>query len=168
MYPICCKYVLQSLHGQESGFHFLIPDLKRSIASFSFIFAGILSQTFGPKYFILSIPWFTVLTIGRAKSDQLLRLYWRWGFKGKIYVTISGAIPLYILYISVGRALKFLLWIQTESSFASKSWKEDFCRYIANVGIFHEIYLFYCFLCDYGTSRLAEIVKLGNKEIIYQ
>ena len=56
MYTICCKYVLQSLHGQDSGFHFLIPDLKRSIISPSFIFAGILSQIFGPKYLMLSIP----------------------------------------------------------------------------------------------------------------
>ena len=44
MYPISCKYVLKSLHGQDSGFHFLIPDLKRSILSTSFIFAAILSR----------------------------------------------------------------------------------------------------------------------------
>ena len=43
MYPICCKYVLQSLHGQDSGCDFLIPDLKPTIVSTSFIFAGILS-----------------------------------------------------------------------------------------------------------------------------
>ena len=43
MYPICYKYVLQSLHGQDPGFHFLIPDLKRSVVSTSFIFAVILS-----------------------------------------------------------------------------------------------------------------------------
>ena len=55
MYPICGKYVLQSLHGQDSGFHFLIPDLKRSIVSTSFMFAGILSQIFGPNYLVLSI-----------------------------------------------------------------------------------------------------------------
>ena len=42
MYPVCYKYVL---HGQDSCFHFLITDLKRSIVSASFIFAGILSQT---------------------------------------------------------------------------------------------------------------------------
>ena len=48
-------YVLQSLHGRDSGFHFFIPDLKRAIVSTSFIFAGI-SQIFGPKYLILSIP----------------------------------------------------------------------------------------------------------------
>ena len=56
MYPISCKYVLQSLHGQDSGFDFLIPDLKRSIVSTSSVFAGILSQIFGPKYLIPSIP----------------------------------------------------------------------------------------------------------------
>ena len=27
-YATCSKYVLQNLHGQDSGFHFLIPDLK--------------------------------------------------------------------------------------------------------------------------------------------
>ena len=43
-------YVLQSLRGQDSVLHFLIPDLKRSIVSTSLIFAGILSQIFGPKY----------------------------------------------------------------------------------------------------------------------
>ena len=56
MYPICCKYVLQSLHGEDSGFYLLISDLKRSIVSTSFIFAGILSQIFGPSYLILSRP----------------------------------------------------------------------------------------------------------------
>ena len=75
MSPICCKHVLQSLHGQGSGFHFLIPDLKRSIVSTSFIFAGILSQIFGRKYLILSIPYLIVVTIGRVKSDQFLRLF---------------------------------------------------------------------------------------------
>ena len=55
MCPSCCKNVLRSLHGQDLGFHFLIPDLKRSIVSTSFIFARILSQIFGPKYLILSI-----------------------------------------------------------------------------------------------------------------
>ena len=103
-------------------------------------------------YLILSIPEFTVLTIGRVKSDQLLRLYWPWGLKGKISVTISGAIPLYILYILVARAVKFLLSKQRQShpSLANPE-KKIFCRYIANVGIFHEVYLSYCFLCDYGT-----------------
>ena len=51
---VACIYVLLSL--QDSGFHFLMPDLKRSILSTSFIFAIILSQIFGPKYLILSIP----------------------------------------------------------------------------------------------------------------
>ena len=54
MYSTCCKYVLQSLHRLDSGFHFLIPDLKRSIVSTSFIIPGILSQIFGPNYLILS------------------------------------------------------------------------------------------------------------------
>ena len=76
MYLICCKHVLQSLHGQDSGFQFLKTDLKRSIVSTSFMFAGRLSQIFEPKYLILSIPQFTVLTIGRVKPDQLLELYW--------------------------------------------------------------------------------------------
>ena len=53
MYPICCKYILQSLHGQDSGFHFLIPDLKHPIVC-TFIFTGILFQIFGPKYLIVS------------------------------------------------------------------------------------------------------------------
>ena len=56
MYLICCKHVLQNLHGQDSGFQFLITDLKRSIVATSFIFAGRLCQIFGPKYLILSIP----------------------------------------------------------------------------------------------------------------
>ena len=56
MYPICCKYVLQNLHGQDSGSNSLIPDLKRSIVSTSFMFAGILSQIFGSKYLIPSAP----------------------------------------------------------------------------------------------------------------
>ena len=54
MDPICRTYVLQSLHGQDSGFRFLIPDLKRSIVSTSFIFTEILSQMFGSKYLIIS------------------------------------------------------------------------------------------------------------------
>ena len=108
MYPICCKYVLQCLHGQDSGFHFLISDLKGFFVSGSFIFAGIVFQIVGPKYLILFIPWFMVLAIGRVKPDELLRLYWPWDFKGKISFTFSGAIPLYILYILVARALKFL------------------------------------------------------------
>ena len=56
MYPICCKYVLRSLHGQNSGFHFLKPDFKSSVVSTSFIFGGILSENFGPKYPVLSVP----------------------------------------------------------------------------------------------------------------
>ena len=75
MHPICCKYDLQSLHAQDSGFHFLIPDLKGSIVSTSLIFAGILFLMFGPKHLILSIPLFTIFTFGRVKSDQYLRLY---------------------------------------------------------------------------------------------
>ena len=56
MYPIYCKYVL---HGQDSGFHFLIPDLKRSTVFTFFIFAGILLlECWNPKFLERSIFYF--------------------------------------------------------------------------------------------------------------
>ena len=124
MFPILSTFY--KFYRQDSGFLFLIPHLKRFIVSTSFIFAGILSQIFRLKYLILSLPQFTILTFGRVKSDQLLGLHWPCCLKGKISVTISGAIPLYILYISVERALRFLWWIETQLSLSSISWKEDF------------------------------------------
>ena len=71
------------------------------------LFAGKLeSQIFGTKYLLVSIPWFTAPSIARVKPDQFLRFYSPWGFKGKISCTVFRGIPLYILYISVARALK--------------------------------------------------------------
>ena len=41
--------VLQILHGQSTGFHFLISLLKLSRDSLFLISAGICSQIFGPR-----------------------------------------------------------------------------------------------------------------------
>ena len=81
MYPICWKYVLQILHGQDSGFHYLIPDLKRSIVSTSFKFAVILCQIFRPIIIIIIIVisqhsswWRRLEDIFRLQKMSLRRL----------------------------------------------------------------------------------------------
>ena len=51
---------MHNRHGQ-SGFHFLILDLKASKQEYSFIFPGTKAQTFGAKEEIVSVPYFTVL-----------------------------------------------------------------------------------------------------------
>ena len=109
MYAICmpfCKVFRNKIQVSI----FMIPDSKRSIVYTSFIFAGRLSQIFKPKYLILSISQFTLLVIGRIKSNQLLRLYWSWDLKGKFMLQYLGPCNyiLYILYILMVKALKFL------------------------------------------------------------
>ena len=61
-------------HGQ-SGFRFIILDLKASKQEHSFIIPGTKAQTFGAKKEIVSVPYFTVLgtLLENSLCDQ--RLY---------------------------------------------------------------------------------------------
>ena len=57
------------------------------------------------------------------------------------------------------------MWIETEPSFSRKSWKEDFLSlYRKRRHLSWSLFILLVFLCDYGTSRLADNVKLGNKK----
>ena len=67
-----------------------MSNLKCSIVSTSFIFAGILSQMFGPKYLTFSIPQFSVVTFGSVKSNQFLRFLGLGVLKGKFQIQLVG------------------------------------------------------------------------------
>ena len=68
MNPKLGTYFLHSLHGQFSGFYYLIPFLKATTLVNSFNFNSTISHILGPKYEMLSLPWKTDLTFGLAKS----------------------------------------------------------------------------------------------------
>ena len=65
---------MQNRHRQ-SGFHFLILDLKFSKQEHAFIFSGTRAHTFGDKKEIVSVPYLTVLGTLLEKSFRVLRLY---------------------------------------------------------------------------------------------
>ena len=65
---------MHNRHGQ-SGFHYLILDLKASRQKHFFIFSETKAHTFGAKKEIVSVPYFTVLGTLLEKSFGVLRLY---------------------------------------------------------------------------------------------
>ena len=67
--------VLHNRHGQ-SGFHFLILDLKASKQEEQFFsFSGTKAHSFGTRKEITSVPYFTVFGTLLEKSFCVLRLY---------------------------------------------------------------------------------------------
>ena len=90
--PTCCKYVLHNRHGQ-SGFHFLILDLKASKQEHSFSFYGTKAHTFRTKKEIVSVRYFTVLGTLLEKSFCVLRLYGRVLLIFKTSPIIAGESP---------------------------------------------------------------------------
>ena len=74
MNPKLGTYFLHNLHGQFSGFHFLIPFLKATALANSFNANGAIFNILGPKHEILSLPWKTDHTFGIAKSKLIRKL----------------------------------------------------------------------------------------------
>ena len=74
MNPKLDTYFLPSLHGQFFGFQSVIPFLKATTLVNSFNSKGAISQTLGPKYEILPLPWKTDLAFGIAKSELIRKV----------------------------------------------------------------------------------------------
>ena len=56
-----CRYYLHSLHGQLSGHHFLVSNLKVLKRDTSCVLVGTIFQFLGPKNLRLCIPLYIVL-----------------------------------------------------------------------------------------------------------
>ena len=84
---------------EQSGFHFLILDLKDSKHEHSFIFSGTKAHTFGAKKEIVSDPYFTVLRTLLEKSFYVLGLYGKVLLILKTSPIIAGESPLICIYI---------------------------------------------------------------------
>ena len=138
---------MQSRHGHDSGFHFLMAFLKFFKESISFKCHGILSHILGPRCLRLSKPWFTVFTCGIINCDLFLKLCWSACLKRKRSFEISGEIPRCTLHISIARVLRFLWCIETDLSLSKRFLKDHFFV------IIHVFYLFYYFLCDHDTFK---------------
>ena len=96
---------------EQSGFHFLILDLKDSKHEHSSIFSGTKAHTFGAKKEIVSDPYFTVLRTLLEKSFYVLGLYGKVLLILKTSPIIAGESPLICLYIYISIAKVWIfLW----------------------------------------------------------
>ena len=95
---------MHNRHGQ-SGFHFLILDLKASTKEHSFVFPGTKAQTFGAIREIASVPYLTVLGTLLENSLHNLRLYGKVLLILKTFLIITGESPRICLYISIAKVL---------------------------------------------------------------
>ena len=84
-------YIVYSLHGQLSGFHFPTSFLKALIAVAFFHFKRnyTMLQIWLPRYETLSIPWKTLWTSGNTNSDEFRKSY-RWFRFSKLLLTIGA------------------------------------------------------------------------------
>ena len=80
------------MHNGQSGFHFLILDLKAFKEEHSFIFPGTKAQTLGAIE-IVSIPYFTVLETLLENSLFVLMLYFKVLLILKTSPIIAGESP---------------------------------------------------------------------------
>ena len=114
--------VLHNLHGYNIGFHF-IAFLNSLRLSSCFISWGKISQVFGPRNFIISVP---LCTYWIWKSVCFLNWYGTASLNLKMSFTIWGFIPLKTLNISIARNLIFCWWMETEPSLSKSFSKFDF------------------------------------------
>ena len=98
-YPKFGIKILQSLHVHPWGFQFEMEFLKDARDLLFFISSGTRSHIKGPLYRIVSLPYFSVRTLGIIQSEACLVLVLGKDFTNKS-CTGTGEILFFTLYIS--------------------------------------------------------------------
>ena len=116
--PKLGMYILYSLHGHLSGFHFLIFWRKIYSLAQSLISKGTKFQILGARYDNVSVPYNTVFILYERKLTSWRRLYGTLASLNNLHV-IFGVIRWLTLSISRASFWMFQWWIVKELSFWS-------------------------------------------------